>query len=265
MEDLQRVLKTDRFCPARVEATSRLTPNMYRITLYSEIVKSFAENCPGAHLKLIVPDRLDSRSSFVELIGSGNFKKQMRTYTIRHANPQTVTIDVDIVAHGDIGRVGAWAQIARPGDTIVISICGDPKLITEGVHRIVAATDLTGFPALAAGLVTLHTIKSVQAFVEIPSEDDRQPFDAPQGVNINWIIKPDPFAPSTEMINATKALEKPDDQTSVFVAAEFSTVANLRQYFQKQLKTSKALTYISSYWKAGLNEPEHKVVKASAA
>ncbi|MEM6412983.1 MAG: siderophore-interacting protein [Pseudomonadota bacterium] len=254
-----------RFGRASVEAVNRLTPHMIRVTLKSDLVTNFSESCPGAHLKLIVPAADQSPYDFAEFIDAGNFKKEMRTYTIRHIAPDAGTIDVDIAVHGDLGRVGPWAQRAEVGDEIVISRCGSPKLITAGVKRIIAAADLTGFPALAAGLETLGPGVKVEAFVEIPGKDDQQPLNAPAGVDINWIIKADPYAPSTELIDVIKAAPSPDGDTSIFVACEFSTVAELRRYFRHELKTEKSMRYISSYWKSGATEEEHKIAKAAAA
>ncbi|MEM1151746.1 MAG: siderophore-interacting protein, partial [Pseudomonadota bacterium] len=159
-------------------------------------------------------------------------------------------------------RVGPWAQRTQPGDTIVISQCGSPKLITNGISRVLAGADLTSFPALAAGLETLPEKVQVEAFVEIPGPEDEQPADLPAGISINWIIKPDPHAPSDDLISALRNAPAPDEETSVFVAGEFSTVADLRQHFRRDLGVDKHRLYISSYWKAGLEEPDHAAAKA---
>ncbi|MEL7453332.1 MAG: siderophore-interacting protein, partial [Pseudomonadota bacterium] len=219
--------------------------------------------CAGAHFKLVVPSDGQSSQSFAELISAGDFKQRMRTYTVRAARPAIGEIDVDIVTHGDLGYVGPWAQRALEGDVIVVSRCGTPKLITGGINRIIAAADMTGFPALAAGLETLEEKIDVEAFVEIATPGDRQPFETVEGVKINWIVKPDCHAPGTEIIEAIKNLPPPDEQTSVFVAGEFSTVGQLRQYFKTELGVDKSRSYISSYWKAGLDEPAHKIAKAA--
>ncbi|MEM8785534.1 MAG: siderophore-interacting protein [Pseudomonadota bacterium] len=262
---LRQLLVNSRFGPAEVTAVQQLTPHMIRLTLASDLVREFAPDCAGGHLKLVVPDKDQSPSAFEAFIEAGKFKSQMRTYTIRHARPHAGEIDVDIVTHGDLGQVGPWAQRTSVGEVLVISRCGSPKLITTGVRQVLAAADLTGFPALAAGLETLSGDVAVTAFVEIPSEEDRQPFDAAPGIAVRWIIKPDPSAPGTDLIEAIKSAPAPGPKTSVFVAGEFSTVKALRQYFKKELKVDKAHTYISSYWKVGLDENAHKEVKAAAA
>ncbi|MEM1151991.1 MAG: siderophore-interacting protein, partial [Pseudomonadota bacterium] len=204
---LKRLISTligTRFGTAEVRAVNHITPHMIRVTLKSDIIANFSEDCAGAHLKLVVPDKDQSDDHFADMIEEGAFKREMRTYTIRHARPSEQEIDVDIAVHGDLGRVGPWAQRTQPGDTIVISQCGSPKLITNGISRVLAGADLTSFPALAAGLETLPEEVQVEAFVEIPGPEDEQPADLPAGISINWIIKPDPHAPSDDLISALR-------------------------------------------------------------
>lgn len=258
-EDLLEIETGIRFAPARVEAVKPLTPHMIRITLKSELIRGFSDTVAGAHFKLVVPTKDQSAEDFINYVAQQNYKSEMRTYTIRNVRPAIGELDVDIVVHGDLGRVGPWAQRTRPGDGIVISICGAPKLITESATRIVAAADLTGFPALAAGLETLDAGIDVSVYVEIPSDGDRQPLNVPDGVDVNWIVKTDPKAPADEMLQAIRGLPEPDQTTSIFVAGEFSMVADLRRYFLRELKTEKSMAYISSYWRAGLIEPDHSL------
>ena len=262
---LEQYLSGSRFGPAEIRAVDPITPHMIRVTLVSDLIKGFAADCAGGHLKLVVPMREQSPDAFEELIESGDFKSAMRTYTIRHARPEIGEIDVDIAVHGEHGRVGPWARRTRAGDIIVISNCGAPKLITDGATRILAAADMTGFPALAAGLETLEAGVRIDATVEIPSLEDRQPVHLPDGASIRWIVKADPHAPATELIAAMRSAPVPDPDTSVFVAGEFTMAADLRAYFQKELQVDKTRLYISSYWKAGLDELAHKRVKAAAA
>ncbi|WP_295798323.1 SIP domain-containing protein [uncultured Microbulbifer sp.] len=48
---------------------------------------------------------------------------------------------------------------------------------------------------------------------------------------------------------------------SVWCACEFTTMRHLRRYFRKEREVDAKLGYISSYWKHGLSEEQHKIVK----
>mgnify|MGYP001803241578 CR=1 FL=1 len=261
---LRRILSGGRFGPAEVTNIRNLTPHMIRVTLKSDLIKNFSPDVAGAHFKLIVPGKDASHDDFERMIESGDFKSKMRTYTIRHVRPHLSEVDVDIVTHGDLGRVGPWAQRAEIGDELVISQCGSPKLITEGMTRVFAASDMTGYPALAAGLEALDEGVEVDVCVEILSDDDRQPVKLPKGASISWIVKSDPYALSTELIEAVRSAKARDEKTSVFVAGEFTMVADLRGYFKREIRVPRQRLYLSSYWKAGLDEPAHKMAKAAA-
>ncbi|MEM1104762.1 MAG: siderophore-interacting protein [Pseudomonadota bacterium] len=244
---------------------TQLCEHMVRVTLSSDLIADFPSDCAGAHLKLVVPGKGESDGAFEAFVSKANFKTEMRTYTIRHIRRDVSEIDVDIVAHGDLGRVGPWSRRTRPGDVIVISRCGSPKLITRGINRVLAAADLAGFPALAAGLETLSADVVVDAFVEIPTVEDRPPVELAGGARLNWIVNPHSNEPSADLIAAIKAAPPPDANTSVFVAAEFATVATLRADFRGEHGVNRDRLYASSYWKAGADEPTHKIAKAAAA
>ena len=124
---------------------------------------------------------------------------------------------------------------------------------------------VVAIPAAAIELEGLADDAVGDAFFEILSEADRQPVRAPAGITIHWIIKPDSHTPSDELVNAAQSITWRDGEPSVFVAGEFSVAGLFRTYFRKERPTRKDLTYVSSYWKLGLIEPEHKVFKAQAA
>ncbi|MEM9839372.1 MAG: siderophore-interacting protein [Pseudomonadota bacterium] len=262
LEQLRKILANGRFGPAEVTQVESLTPHVIRVRIASDVIRDFSATCPGGHLKLVVPGKDETAEDFQAIVEAANFRPVMRTYTIRNIYPDTAEIDVDIAVHGELGRVGPWAQRAQVGDVLVISKCGSPKLVTDGAKRVLAAADLTSFPALAAGLETLADDVIGEVFVEIPSTDDTQPVRAPKGVDITWLIKSDPHEPSTELLDAIKDAEMPDAQTSVFAAGEFSMVAELRSLFQS---VDKRMKYISSYWKVGADENGHKLAKSIAA
>lgn len=254
--------RRSRFAEACVVCTKQITPHMIRVTFRSEITKLFPENIAGAHLKLVMPhpDEVGLPDTSAK-----DFKTRMRTYTLREVRPSEGTFDVDFVVHGDVGIAGPWAARAKPGDLIAISQPGAPKLVTSNADWFLIAADMSAIPAAAAGLATLEDSAIGDAFFEILSEEDRQPVRAPSGINVHWIVKTEAEARSEALIDAVRYSPWRPGEPSVFVAGEFSMVGELRRYFVKERRTQKQLTYISSYWKLGLNEPGHRVAKDMAA
>ena len=246
-----------RFGEAVVLRTEQISKNMRRITFQSTFASQFDEHCAGGHIKLIVPRVDEKKPPHFE---SSDARARMRTYTIRAVRPSAKEFDVDFVMHGDHGVTGPWAAGARLGDCVAVSRPGSPKLITEQADWFLVVADMAAIPAAAAGLETLDNSALGDVYFEILSGYDRQEIRVPPGVKLHWIIKSEPQLRSDELIERVRGTHWYDGNPSVFVAGEFSTVAALRPYFRDERKTSKELTYISSYWKVGLIEPEHKSI-----
>lgn len=246
---------------ASVVSAKRISPNMIRVRLKSDAVHQFPEAAAGGHLKLIIPEPGASLETFTKFLRSWNVRSRMRTYTIRHLRTDEGTIDVDFVAHGDDGPASAWAISAKAGDFIGISFPGAPKLKPSASGRYLVAVDMTAFPAAAASLERLPENARGDVYAEILSADDIQPLSAPKGLNIHWIVNPANADSSETLISAIRDYLLEGNE-SVFVAGDFEAVKNLRSYFRDERAYPKDQLYISSYWKRGLVEAEHKRVKA---
>mgnify|MGYP000082525829 CR=1 FL=1 len=255
-------MSTPNFAEAVILHTQQLSPHMIRLTFRSEFAADFTLGAPGQYLKVLAPALGEAGPPVFD---PDTFKSQMRTYTLRHVRPQVQEFDIDFVVHGEEGIAGPWAKQAKPGDRILISRPGTLKFTGEAADWHLFVADMAAIPAAAIELEGLPEHAIGDAFFEILSEADRQPVRAPAGINIHWIIKPDSHAPSEELVESVQRLAWRDGAPGVFVAGEFSVAGTLRSFFRKERPTRKDLTYVSSYWKLGLIEPEHKVFKAEIA
>jgi len=254
--------KKRRFDLATVVRKTQLSPNMIRVTLKAPFIADLPESSIGGHVKLVVPPVGPELEEFRDAVEEGRFKQSLRTYTIRHIRPGRQEADIDFVAHGTEGIAGPWAMRAAPGDVIAMSRPGEAKLKKDGAARYLVATDMAAFPAAAAGLETLPADAKGEAWFEILSADDVQPLDAPVGIAVNWVVKSNPAEQSANLIRALK--ESPvNDDVRVFVAGEHAIAGELRDHFRHEKPVPKQLLYVSSYWKRGLIEQEHKMVKVA--
>ena len=247
-----------------VTQASRITPNMIRVRLQSEQIKSFPETVSGGHVKLIIPLPNQSPREFGRFLNSFGVRKRMRTYTIRHVHTSTGEVDIDFVAHGDNGPASKWAMSAKVGDFLGLSFPGSPKMKPSGSGQYLVAVDMSAFPAAAGGLEALPSFAQGDVYIEILSDADRQPIEAPSGLNLHWIVNSHPDQSGRKLIEAIRAHTLKGSE-SVFVAGEYKTVNDLRSYFRDEKKYPKDQLYISSYWKHGLIESEHKRVKTLVA
>ncbi|MEP3889490.1 MAG: siderophore-interacting protein [Hellea sp.] len=252
------------FIQATVTDRTQISPNMIRVRLQSAMIKSFPVSAIGGHIKLIFPKEGQSQKDFGRFIGSFGMRKRMRTYTIRNLQQESGEIDVDFVAHGDEGPASAWALSANLGDFIGLSFPGSPKMKRSQSNKYLVAVDMTAFPAAATGIEALPADAQGDVYTEILSKADIQPINAPDGINLHWIVNNGSEGLGHELVNTIRSRSLDGDE-SVFVAGEYKTVGDLRSYFRDEKKYPKDQLYISSYWKRGLIEAEHKRVKTLVA
>lgn len=240
-----------------VTAASQLTQNMRRITLHGEELASFPENAQGAYFKLV-------------FLGEDSEKPILRTYTISQYRPGLCEIDVDFMLHaspdGSVSGVAApWAVQAQPGDSMSVFSPGPATFINTEADWYLLAADMTALPALAANLGRLPIDAKGYIIIEIIADEDRQGLPKPAGMDLIWVVNPEPGSDDSPLYVAIKELAWLGGKASVWAACEFKTMKKTRQYFKQNRNVEKSHLYISSYWKKGLQEEEHKIAKREDA
>jgi NADPH-dependent ferric siderophore reductase len=120
---------------------------------------------------------------------------------------------------------------------------------------------MTALPALATTLTSLDPKNQGYAVIEISHPDDQQPLVAPPGVKIIW-AHTDQGETLTQTVKAQPWLA---GLCTVWCACEFESMRELRQYFRNDKQVERDHIYISSYWKNGVTEDGHKVLKREDA
>lgn len=236
-----------------VTASRQLTKNMLRLTLQGDPLASFPDDSEGAYFKLAL-ESTDTR------------KPVMRTYTVAQFRRSQQEIDVDFMLHGsdeDVpgGVAAPWAKQAKVGDTVSIFGPGPATFVNTQADWFLLAADMTALPALTANLALLPQSASGYVVIEILSEDDRQELSVPEKMQVQWVINPLAGSDASPLYEAIKKLEWQEGQVAIWTACEFKTMKKIRQYYRDQRAVQKSHLYISSYWKKGLKEEEHKMAK----
>ena len=231
----------------KVKNVFQLSPNMKRITFYSEDLYDFPENEDGGYVKLLFKKEASNDSL-------------SRPYTIRGFRKEKLELDIDFSNHiGNQGFATKWASHAKVGDEILISGPGLKKSINDNSDWFFFVGDMTALPAIACYLERIP--KSAKGFVvlEIISKDDKIKLIKPKNIKIKWVVKSKKNPSVLE--NTVKEINWLNGKPYVWVACEFNKMKILRNFFQKNKKIGKNEMYISSYWKLGLDQEEHKLVK----
>lgn len=222
-----------------VRSNDRLTPNMRRIVLHGTELTDFPAGQEGGYVKLVFKSAEEDG------------KPTLRSYTIRAFNATERTLTLDFVDHGDNGPASAWANRAAPGDTITIRGPGDPKVAPHDADWFLFAGDMSALPALAVNLENLPPDARGYAFIEILCEDDQQPIDHPEDIELTWLVNPDTSTPCAPIAERVRALPWLSGTPFPWYAGEFSTMRDLRRFFRDEKGIDKRAMYCSSYWKLG--------------
>lgn len=220
---------------------------MRRITLQGDDLSDFPPDQESGYIKLLLP--CPGEDPFV------------RTYTIRKQRSAINEIDVDFALHKGDAPASNWAASTKPGDEIVITGPGAKKLVTPNADWYFLAGDMTALPALSVNLETLDADAKGYAVIEVLDEKDIRALNAPSGFELHWVINPTPGSGAFPLVEKVVSLDWLEGRVSAWAACEFSSMQRLRTYFKKERQVEREHLYISSYWKLGVSEDQHKRIK----
>ncbi|MDF1692385.1 MAG: siderophore-interacting protein [Zhongshania sp.] len=224
----------------------QLSPHMRRVTLGGEGIASFPADQESAYIKLIFPRPNAARPL-------------MRTYTVRHQRERE--IDVDFVIHEAAGPASAWARTAQKGDQILVGGPGPKNIIDTGADWFLMVGDMTALPAISVNMALLPQDARGYVVIEVLDERDIPTLAPRENLEVHWLIKPHADSSSDALLNYVASLTWLPGKVSAWVACEFSSMRQLRKYLKQTRQLGKSQLYISSYWKIGNDEDQHKVEK----
>lgn len=247
-----------------VSASYSITPNMQRIEFTVDDIASFPEHCAGQYIKLMFTPRGTTDLSLL----SGEEKPVLRTYTIQAFNPDTRQLTVDFVKHQPIakntllspasgGHGHYFAQHADVGDTISMMGPNATKPIDLAADWFLFAADMTSLPALGNTLNALPDHAKGHVVLELLSEEDLPSLSLPEGMNLQLAIKDKTPSLAAQVENLPWLKGTP----FVWCACEFSTMKTVRRYVADHHDVDHTDCYFSSYWKQGITEDGHKILK----
>ncbi|WP_407975868.1 siderophore-interacting protein [Brucella pseudogrignonensis] len=177
-----------------------------------------------------------------------------RPYTVRHWNPATCEITIDIVVHED-GVAATWAKNAKVGD--VVGICNPEGRfwIPRGSEWLLMLTDITGLPAVGRILEELPAGFRAIVHVEVPSEDDRQVIVTKADALVTWHachgMKPERPGYTELPRIAREITELPEGPGYIYIAGEARAASDCRKHFRDVLGFDKRRIDAIGYWIEG--------------
>lgn len=189
----------------------------------------------------------------------------MRNYTVRAYRAEGSSggpeIDVDFVLHGSgptAGPASRWADAATPGESVVIIDEGLGFNPERGVDRVVLVADETGAPAVAGVCASLPSTATGFAIIEAPSADDILPFEAPAGVDVQWIVREPASKPGSLALAALRDRPLPEAPVHAFIVGEQSLPTAARRHLVGERGVDKTAVSFVGYWRVGAASPAPK-------
>ena len=272
---MAKYLKPDNpaFYRLTVLSCERISPSFIRVTLGGDSLSNFRYMGYDHWFRLFLPQpgqdepRIPSATSMLwyaqYLTFSKDTKPVVRNYTVsqfRAAGQGThgdgAELDVDFVVHGTpdghAGQASSWATRAVPGDRVAIFDEGRIYTFDGRSSRQLLVGDESAAPAILGILRSSPEDVRITAFIEVPTDADIQKQDMPSGVDLQWIVRPNPLAkPGEAALAAVQKADLPDGDLAVYVAGEQGLATGLRRYLVNEHSVPKSQICFTGYWKFG--------------
>ncbi|MDC7802535.1 siderophore-interacting protein [Sphingomonas sp. BLCC-B65] len=293
----------------RVRAVERLSAHFVRVWFTGPELEWFGTAGLDQRIKIVLPlaDVAGGYSDFGQAEHAGDWydrwralpsarRNPFRTYTVRRVDAAARELAVDFVVHHDAGPAGSWAERAAVGDELVI-IGPDERSPQSRIgldwhpgtaRRLLLAGDETAAPAICSILESLDPRCEVDAFVEVPDDDDalRPQLPAASNARFSWIVRADrphgvalveavtrwtrdhaeviaraaaPRPQALDEIDVDRELlwDSPEDGDGEFyawMAGESATVKTLRRLLVSECGVDRKRVAFMGYWRLGQSE-----------
>ena len=248
--------------PPRLVQVKRIvdiTPGMRSITFTSDDLDNYPSHTGGAHLKIFLPVEGQTKPTIPTLTDKGPSWPEnqpraiVRTYSVRAIRPELKELDIEFAVHEDAGPAINFALNAKVGDYIGITNPGGPDPLLAPASHYYMAADPSSLPALMALIETMSPEVQGKAVIRIENESDRQIIDAPQGLEIVWLVG-SVETQTQPLIDEFISWSLPKEDVAFWIAGEDKIIRALRRYIRRDKGYERGQIYAIPYWRFGFNE-----------
>ena len=236
-----------------VKEKKYLSPHFIRIILEGDI-NVFSDAKIGDNNKIIVPTNNKETFILPSLEKNNNSEKSIiRTYTTRNIDFENKTLTIDFVAHGEDSPASKWAINAEKGHQLGVLMKAKSKPLYLDANWYLLVGDHTALPVISVMLEKLPKETKGKAIIEVHGPEDVLELKKPMGFELEWIFNNKPGR-EHKLIDAFSSTSFPDCSKFIFVACEYQSAKQIREYSRKMENTYLSSFQILSYWKHGQSE-----------
>lgn len=230
-------MPTEPHLAATVSHVARVTPHMQRITLSGgDLVRFASSGLADEHLHVVFAT-------------DGADVTEMRSYTVRHWNPERAEMTIDFAVH-DGGAAVRWALDARPGRTVGVTTPSGWYRPPTGTAWQLLIADMTGLPAVGRIVEELAPGTRVHVIAEVTTAADEQRLDTAGDVTWTWLHGTGNGAGPSALEAAARAWPRPDGPGYLWFAGEAGHSRAVRRWVRHDLRWHPDHYDVVGYWRA---------------
>ncbi|MFY0731585.1 siderophore-interacting protein [Pseudomonas sp. NFX15] len=226
-----------------------LTPRMRRITLGGPELAGFVSLGTDDHVKLLFPQNAEQAAALENLVlGAGKDNgpmPEMRDYTPRRYDLETLELDIDFVLHGD-GPASTWAAQAEPGQFLHIGGPRGSMIVPDIFDSYLLIGDETALPAIARRLEGLAANRRALVIVEVENGKEQQELHSAAEVNVIWVLRE---GGKDHLLSTVRQIKVPTGNLYTWVATESKVSRQIRRVLLDEHGLDEQLVKAVGYWK----------------
>lgn len=244
LHEITRVRHELRRRRLKVSRKEQVTPSMLRIWVAGEELAGFDSQGADDHIKVFVP-------------GSGD-KPEMRDYTPRRYDEAAGELAIDFAMH-EAGPATAWALNSQVGDAVEIGGPRSSLVVPADFDWWLLIGDETALPAIGRRVEELPAGVPVITLAAVAGPEEEQTFEGAAAVRSIWVHRPEDRADDPDaLIAALTALDLPEGDGFVWIAAEAKVVRALRSHIVNERGHPKPWLKANGYWVKGSADTTEK-------
>ncbi|WP_202238232.1 siderophore-interacting protein [Actinacidiphila reveromycinica] len=260
--------RESRLFRASVASTTRLTPNMQRVTVRGDELREFPWRGYDHWFRLFFRHPHQERFHVPEAGGETWWKPYLAmpdeirphcaNYTVADFRAEDGEMDIDVVVHrgpdGELaGAVAIWACSTAPGEELALIDQGILYDAPDDASSVLLVADESGLPAVAGILRSLSPDTVGRVFQEVPSDGDCRVLSGPPGVRVEWIPRADErTVPGSAALAALRGHDAVDPGGYAFVVGEQTLATEGRRHLHRAGMPKNRITF-SGFWKSELH------------
>ncbi|MFJ2463338.1 siderophore-interacting protein [Pseudomonas sp. NPDC087615] len=255
-QTIHRVMHEIKRRKLQVLRVVNLTPRMRRITLGGPELAGFISLGTDDHVKLLFPQTAQQAAALETLeLGAGKDNgpmPEMRDYTPRRYDLDTLELDIDFVLHGD-GPASTWAEQAAPGQYLHIGGPRGSMIVPDIFDSYLLIGDETALPAIARRLEGLAANRKALVVIEVENGSEQQVLESPAQINVIWVLRE---GGKDNLMTTVQQLQVPKGNLYAWVATQTKVSRQIRRVLLDEHGLDEKRVKAVGYWRAEGSEEE---------